>query len=128
MRLASAYNAAGKYDEALPILDKLMAQPDLHPAIRQFAQAERVRSIQGKGGGAKPATPPPAARRSRSGPHSGPRGRKEALIATMRADLDALENCTAYRFRDREILHRALTHSSHVHEKSLVEKNDASAR
>jgi ribonuclease-3 len=42
----------------------------------------------------------------------------------MRADLDALENCTAYRFRNREILHRALTHSSHVHEKSLVEKSD----
>ena len=61
VRLASAYNAAGKYDEALPILEKLMAQPDLHPAIKQFAQAERVRAIQGKGGGAKPATPPAAA-------------------------------------------------------------------
>src|SRR3954447_11297345 len=43
----------------------------------------------------------------------------------MRADLEALENCTAYRFRDREILHRALTHSSHVHEKALLDKNDA---
>jgi ribonuclease III len=43
----------------------------------------------------------------------------------MRADLDALENCTAYRFHDRELLHRALTHSSHVHEKTLVEKSDA---
>jgi tetratricopeptide (TPR) repeat protein len=61
VRLASAYNAAGKYDDALPILDKLMAQANLHPSIRQFAQAERVRAIQGKGGGAKPATPPPAA-------------------------------------------------------------------
>lgn len=64
VRLASAYNAAGKYDDALPILDKLMAQSDLHPSIRQFAQAERVRSMQGKGAGAKPATPatpPPAA-------------------------------------------------------------------
>jgi tetratricopeptide (TPR) repeat protein len=60
VRLASAYNAAGKYDDALPILDKLMAQPDLHPTIRQFAQAERVRAMQGKGGGAKPATPPAA--------------------------------------------------------------------
>ena len=61
VRLASAYNAAGKYDDALAIIDKLMAQPDLHPAIKQFAQAERVRSMQGKGGGAKPATPAPAA-------------------------------------------------------------------
>ncbi len=57
VRLASAYNAAGKYDDALPILDKLMAQTDLHPTIRQFAQAERVRAMQGKGGGAKPAAP-----------------------------------------------------------------------
>src|SRR5947209_6838749 len=34
VRLASAYNAAGKYDDALPIIEKLMAQPDLHPAIK----------------------------------------------------------------------------------------------
>jgi tetratricopeptide (TPR) repeat protein len=60
VRLASAYDAAGKYDDALAILDKLMAQSDLHPSIRQFAQAERVRAMQGKGGGAKPATPPGA--------------------------------------------------------------------
>ncbi len=64
VRLASAYDAAGKYDDALPILDKLMAQPDLNPSIRQFAQAERVRAMQGKGAGAKPAAPaapaPPA--------------------------------------------------------------------
>jgi tetratricopeptide (TPR) repeat protein len=57
VRLASAYDAAGKYDDALPILDKLMAQSDLNPSIRQFAQAERVRAMQGKGG-VKPATPP----------------------------------------------------------------------
>lgn len=66
VRLASAYDASGKYDDAIAILDKLMAQPDLHPTIKQFAQAERVRAIQGKSGGAKPATPqatpaPPAA-------------------------------------------------------------------
>ena len=56
VRLASAYDAAGKYDDALVILDKLMAQSDLHPSIRQYAQAERVRAMQGKGG-AKAATP-----------------------------------------------------------------------
>src|SRR5205085_5261045 len=60
VRLASAYAAAGKYDEALAILDKLMAQTDLNPAIRQFAQAERVRAMQGKGA-LKPAAPPAAA-------------------------------------------------------------------
>jgi ribonuclease III len=43
----------------------------------------------------------------------------------MRADLEALEDCTAYRFHDREILHRALTHSSHVHEKTLIDGRDA---
>jgi tetratricopeptide (TPR) repeat protein len=59
VRLASAYDAAGKYDEALVILDKLMTQSDLHPSIRQFAQAERVRAMQGKGT-VKPATPPAA--------------------------------------------------------------------
>src|SRR6476646_2032807 len=42
----------------------------------------------------------------------------------MRADLEALENSTSYRFHDREFLHRALTHSSHVHEKVLLDKSD----
>ena len=38
----------------------------------------------------------------------------------MRADLDALEAAIGHRFADREILHRALTHSSHVHEQALA--------
>jgi ribonuclease-3 len=38
----------------------------------------------------------------------------------MRADLDALEVAAGHRFADREILRRALTHSSHVHESSLT--------
>jgi tetratricopeptide (TPR) repeat protein len=58
VRLATAYDAAGKYDDALVILDKLMAQADLNPTIRQFAQAERVRAMQGKGA-VKPASAPP---------------------------------------------------------------------
>jgi len=37
----------------------------------------------------------------------------------MRADLDALEVAAGYRFVDREILRRALTHSSHVHEQAM---------
>src|SRR5216683_5735326 len=60
VRLGQAYNLAGKYDDAIAILDKVMAGADVHPQIKQFAQAERVRAIQAKGG-AKPPAPPPAA-------------------------------------------------------------------
>jgi tetratricopeptide (TPR) repeat protein len=60
VRLATAYDAAGKYDDALVILDKLMAKTDLNPTIRQYAQAERVRAMQGKGA-VKPAAPPATA-------------------------------------------------------------------
>jgi ribonuclease-3 len=35
-------------------------------------------------------------------------------------DLDALEAAIAYRFKNREFLCRALTHSSHVHEQALA--------
>src|SRR5580704_8440067 len=44
----------------------------------------------------------------------------------MRADLDALEAAAGHRFADREILRRALTHSSHVHEQVLVDGEAAS--
>jgi tetratricopeptide (TPR) repeat protein len=61
VRLAAAYNLSNKPDEAIALLDKLMAQPDLHPTIKQFAQAEKVRATQMKSGkpGA-PANPAPA--------------------------------------------------------------------
>jgi hypothetical protein len=55
VRLAAAYDQAKKPDEALPILEKVMAMPDLHPSVRQFAQAERVRATQLKSGGTSPA-------------------------------------------------------------------------
>jgi tetratricopeptide (TPR) repeat protein len=58
VRLAQVYNQAGKPDDALALLEKIMATPDLHPSIRQFAQAERVRAMQIKSAGAKPAAPP----------------------------------------------------------------------
>ncbi|HXM43605.1 MAG TPA: ribonuclease III [Bryobacteraceae bacterium] len=45
----------------------------------------------------------------------------------MRADLDSLEVAAGHRFADREILRRALTHSSHVHEQALA-GGDAAAR
>jgi tetratricopeptide (TPR) repeat protein len=61
VRLAAVYDQAKKPDEALPILEKVMAMPDLHPSVRQFAQAERVRATQLKSAGASaaPATAPP---------------------------------------------------------------------
>jgi tetratricopeptide (TPR) repeat protein len=59
VRLGQCYNQAGKPDDAIAILDKVMAIPNIHPQIRQFAQAERVRAIQKKGAAspAAPATP-----------------------------------------------------------------------
>ena len=61
VRLAGAYNQTKKPDEALPLLEKVMATPDLHPSIKQFAQAERVRAMQLKSGSTSPApsTAPP---------------------------------------------------------------------
>ena len=37
----------------------------------------------------------------------------------MRPDLEFLETAMGHKFRNREILERALTHSSHVHERGL---------
>jgi tetratricopeptide (TPR) repeat protein len=59
VRLGQCYDQAGKPDDAIAILDKVMAMPNIHPQVRQFAQAERVRAIQAKGA-AKPAAPPAA--------------------------------------------------------------------
>ena len=44
----------------------------------------------------------------------------------MRADLDALEAAIGHPFADREILRRALTHSSHVHEQNAANAPSAS--
>jgi tetratricopeptide (TPR) repeat protein len=60
VRLAAAYNKAEKYDDAMATLDKVLALPDLHPTIKQIAQAERNRSVQLKQKGAAPAQPAPA--------------------------------------------------------------------
>jgi tetratricopeptide (TPR) repeat protein len=60
-RLGTVYIKAEKYDEAIAILDQALAAPDIHPQVKQYAQAERLRAIQAKGGPAKPAAPPPAA-------------------------------------------------------------------
>jgi tetratricopeptide (TPR) repeat protein len=62
VQLAAVYDLTKKPDEALPLLDKVIAMPDLHPSIRQFAQAEKVRATQMKSGGKNPGAPaaPPA--------------------------------------------------------------------
>ncbi len=60
VRLGAAYNQAKMHDAAIAVLDKVMAMPDVHPQIKQFAQAERARAFQAKGGAPKPATPPAA--------------------------------------------------------------------
>ncbi len=62
VRLAAAYNASGKPDESLPIIDKLMSMPDVNPQVKSVAQAERVRAMQlkNKGGSPAPAAKPPS--------------------------------------------------------------------
>jgi tetratricopeptide (TPR) repeat protein len=37
VRLASAYESAGKHDEAIAMVDKVLADPQLHPQIKQVA-------------------------------------------------------------------------------------------
>ena len=59
VRLGAVYNIAGKPDDAIAVIDKLLAMPDVHPQIKQFAQAEKARAVQAKTG-AKPAAPPAA--------------------------------------------------------------------
>jgi tetratricopeptide (TPR) repeat protein len=48
VRLAQADNKLGKYDDAIANTDKVMAMPNVAPAIKQFAQAERVRAFSAK--------------------------------------------------------------------------------
>jgi tetratricopeptide (TPR) repeat protein len=56
VRLAMAYNQAGKYDEAVALVDQLTADPQLNPTIRRFAQQEKLKALKAKNG----STPAPA--------------------------------------------------------------------
>jgi tetratricopeptide (TPR) repeat protein len=49
VRLGAVYNQAGKHDDAVAILDKVLNTANVHPQIKQFAQAEKVRALQAKG-------------------------------------------------------------------------------
>jgi len=51
VRLAMAYQKTGKNDEALAICDKLLADPQLHPAIKQVAQGVQKMATQAKAAG-----------------------------------------------------------------------------
>jgi tetratricopeptide (TPR) repeat protein len=57
VREASALQSAGKYDDAIAICDKIMADTTVHPQIRQVAQAIRATAIKA---GGKNTTPPAA--------------------------------------------------------------------
>ena len=48
VRLASAYGSAGKYDEQIATLDKVLAIPDVHPQVKQVASQEKARAVQNK--------------------------------------------------------------------------------
>ncbi len=48
VRLASAYDQAGKYDEGLAVLARVLAMPEVNPQVKQYAQAEKIRAEQGK--------------------------------------------------------------------------------
>jgi tetratricopeptide (TPR) repeat protein len=58
VRLASAYNLNGKPDDAIAVLDKLMAMPDLNPQIKQVAEREKMTATKLKSGAAKPPSAP----------------------------------------------------------------------
>ncbi|MCC6343798.1 MAG: hypothetical protein IT166_16465 [Bryobacterales bacterium] len=46
VRLGQVYNMAGKPDEAIATLEKVMAMADVPQQIKQIAQAERARAVQ----------------------------------------------------------------------------------
>jgi tetratricopeptide (TPR) repeat protein len=58
VRLGMVYNLAGKHDDALAVLDKVINSPNVDARIKQFAQAEKVRALQAKGAISKPAAAP----------------------------------------------------------------------
>ncbi len=71
VRLAMADNMLNKPDEAIAAAEKAMNAPGAAPAVKQFAQAERARAIQAKGG-AKPGAAPGATPGATPAPASTP--------------------------------------------------------
>ena len=54
VRLGQVYNLQGKSDQALAILDQVLAMPDLHPAVKQVAGQEKVKAAMAKAKAPKP--------------------------------------------------------------------------
>jgi len=57
VRLAAAYEKAGKYDDAAATCDKVLAAPSLHPVVKAAAEAEKTRALKLKGGAPAAAKP-----------------------------------------------------------------------
>jgi tetratricopeptide (TPR) repeat protein len=60
VRLANAYTEAGKYDDAIAILDKVISTADVHPQIKAAAQQLKNKATALKAKAAGGATPAPA--------------------------------------------------------------------
>jgi uncharacterized protein HemY len=50
IRLANAYNEAGKPDDALNVANKVLAMADLNPGYKKFAEQEKDRAEKAKAG------------------------------------------------------------------------------
>jgi tetratricopeptide (TPR) repeat protein len=50
-RLAGAYNSGGRPGDALKMADQILAQPNLHPAVKQVATAEKDKATKAMAGG-----------------------------------------------------------------------------
>lgn len=61
LRLASALNQLGKWDEAMPLLDKIKESPEAVPIVKQEAARERVKALMAQKKAAAPPPPPPPA-------------------------------------------------------------------
>jgi tetratricopeptide (TPR) repeat protein len=48
VRLAQAYNNAGRPDDALTLVNKLLAMPDLNPVVKQYADTEKKKAEAAK--------------------------------------------------------------------------------
>jgi len=44
VRLATAYEEGGKPEESIPVLDKVLAMPNLNPIVKKFATDEKARA------------------------------------------------------------------------------------
>jgi tetratricopeptide (TPR) repeat protein len=58
VRLAAAYDKAGKYDEALAACDKVLAAANLHPVVKRAAEAEKAQALKLKSSTAPAAAKP----------------------------------------------------------------------